>query len=266
MTLTLALWNEAGGVGKTTSAVSLAMVGAIRGLNTILVDLDPRAASTKWIGAYPEEEGMHVGAILAHPAPEGWAEDLALPTSWHQRLRCLPSDRSVANREAERPDGGEVRLRAALQGTSADLVIIDAPNRQGGLLPMNALMASDAVVYAATASEDGVDGIDGASETLAAFARSQELRGSSVIPTELGAIMTAVSDVIVPRVERRSLDYVLEQGIALTPFVPKREAVRQSRVRGEWYGNEGYQNSAVVVDAYTQLLDTIIERMEKSDG
>lgn len=266
MTLTFTLWNEAGGVGKTTSAVSLAMVGAIRGLNTILVDLDPRAASTKWIGTFPEAEGMHVGAILAHPAPEGWADELALRSSWHDNLRIIPSDRSVAHREAERPDGGEVRLRAALQGTSADLVIIDAPNRQGGLLPMNALMAADAVVYAATASEDGVDGIEGASETLAAFARSQQLRGSTIIPRELGAIMTAVSDTIQPKVEKRSLDYVLDQGIALTPFVPKREAVRQARVRGEWYGRAGYERSAVVVDAYDQLLSTILERMNTSHG
>lgn len=262
MTLTLAVWNEAGGVGKTTTAVSLAMLGAIRGLSTILVDLDPRAASTKWLGVTPEAEGMHVGAILADPAPHGWADDLALATDWHDNLRIIPSDRSVTNREAERPDGGEVRLRAALQGTTADLVVIDAPNRQGGLLPMNALMASDAVVYAATATEDGVDGIDGASETLAAFARSQELRGSTFIPRELGAIMTAVSDTIQPKVEKRSIDYVREQGIALTPFVPRREAVRQARSVSEWYGQPKYERADVVVSAYSQLLDTIISTME----
>lgn len=266
MTLTFTVWNEAGGVGKTTTAVSLAMLGAIRGLNTILVDLDPRAASTKWIGAYPESPGMHIGAILADPAPEGWAEELAIPTEWHDNLRVIPSDRSVANREAERPDGGEVRLRAALQGTTADLVIIDAPNRQGGLLPMNALMAADAVVYAANASEDGVDGIDGASQTLATFARSQQLRGSTIVPLELGAIMTAVSDTIQPKVEKHSLDYVIDQGLALTPFVPKREAVRQARVNGEWYGGDNYDRASVVVDAYDQLLTTIIERMNAHHG
>jgi len=265
MTQTITLWNETGGVGKTTSAVSLAMLGAIRGLNTVLVDLDPRAASTKWIGAVPEDEGMHVGAILADPAPEGWGEELALPTTWHDNLRIIPSDRSVAHREAERPDGGEVRLRAALRGTTADFVVIDAPNRQGGLLPMNALMASDAVIYAATASEDGVDGIDGASETLAAFARSQQLRGSSLIPLELGVILTSVSDTIQPKVEKRSIDYVLEQGIGLTPFVPKREAVRQSRFKGEWYGNAGYERADIVVNAYDQLLTTILERTPHHD-
>src|SRR5699024_7375439 len=79
MTQTITLWNETGGVGKTTSAVSLAMLGAIRGLNTILVDLDPRAASTKWIGAVPEDEGMHVGAILADTPPGGSGERLPLP-------------------------------------------------------------------------------------------------------------------------------------------------------------------------------------------
>src|SRR5699024_1750616 len=113
---------------------------------------------------------------------------------------------------------------------------------------------------AATASEDGVDGIDGASETLAAFAQSQRLRGSTFIPRELGAIMTAISDTIQPKVERRSLDYVRENNLALTPFVPKHEAVRQSRVRGEWYGLDHYDRADVVVNAYKELLDTILER------
>lgn len=265
MTRTFTLWNEAGGVGKTTSAVSLAMIGAIQGLDTLLVDLDPRAAATKWIGV-EADEGMHVGAILADESPTGWADELALPSGWHKNLRVIPSHRSVAHRESERPDGGEVRLRAALQGTSADLVVIDAPNRQGGLLPLNALMASDAVVYAATASEDGVDGIDGASETLRSFARSQELRGSSIVPAELGAIMTAISDTVQPKVEKRSLDYVLENNLALTPFVPKREAVRQARFRGEWYGLDHYDRADVVVDAYSQLLATILERTPKHHG
>lgn len=264
MTLVLTLWNEAGGVSKTTSAVSLAMIGAIKGMNTLLVDIDPRASATKWIGV-DVEEGMHVGAILAHPSPEGWADELALPTTWQDNLRIIPSDRSVSHREAEKPDGGEVRLRAALQGTTADLVVIDAPNRQGGLLPLNALMASDAVIYAATATEDGVDGIDGASQTLRAFARSQELRGSSVVPVELGAIMGSISDTIQPKIEKRSLDYVIENDLALRPFVPRREAVRQARARGEWYGLDHYDRADVVVDAYAALLDTIIERMTPHD-
>ena len=45
----LMVYSEAGGVTKTATAISLAMVSALSGHRTLLVDLDPRAASTKWL-------------------------------------------------------------------------------------------------------------------------------------------------------------------------------------------------------------------------
>ncbi|MDZ7931266.1 MAG: ParA family protein, partial [Rhodococcus sp. (in: high G+C Gram-positive bacteria)] len=58
------VYSEAGGVTKTTTAVSLAMVSAAAGNSTTLIDLDPRGAATKWVGSYPDESWKHVGAIL----------------------------------------------------------------------------------------------------------------------------------------------------------------------------------------------------------
>jgi hypothetical protein len=81
-------------------------------------------------------EGLDVGAILGakEDDPEGWAEDLAVPSGqgWHPDLRVIPSSRSVSNREADRDHYAELRLKTSLVGATAEVVIIDCPNRQGG--------------------------------------------------------------------------------------------------------------------------------------
>jgi chromosome partitioning protein len=152
------VYSEAGGVSKTTTAVSLAMVGALMGKQVVLVDLDPRAAATKWFGVEPADRGLHVGAILgADEMPTGWAKSLAVQSDWHPNIRVIPSARSVSNREADRADHMELRLAASLEGLDADIVVIDCPNRQGGPLILSALNASDTVVYAASPNTDGVD-------------------------------------------------------------------------------------------------------------
>ena len=74
----LMVYSETGGATKTTSSVSLAMTAAENGKKVVLFDLDPRAASTKWLGLEPSEEWRHVGAILGNDDPTGWAEDLAI--------------------------------------------------------------------------------------------------------------------------------------------------------------------------------------------
>nr|WP_277552653.1 ParA family protein [Kocuria oceani] len=133
------------------------MVAAAEGRHVVLVDLDPRAASTTWFGVQPSAEGMHVGAILGDENPEGWAEDLAVPSGWHPNLRVIPSARNVSNREADQADHAELPLLISLTGLQADVVVIDCPNRQGGPLTLSALNAADTVVYAATATSDGID-------------------------------------------------------------------------------------------------------------
>jgi chromosome partitioning protein len=69
---TVMVYSESGGVSKTTTAVAIAMIAAAQGRRTVLVDLDPRAASTKWLDVTPSSEGLHVGAILGDDDPQGW--------------------------------------------------------------------------------------------------------------------------------------------------------------------------------------------------
>lgn len=110
---TIMVYSESGGVSKTTTAVSLAMVAAESGRNVLLIDLDPRAATTKWTNVKPREDGLDVGAILADEDPEGWADELAVTSHWTPNLRVLPSSRSVSNREKDSSDHLEIRLRTS---------------------------------------------------------------------------------------------------------------------------------------------------------
>ena len=157
MAFTIGSYSESGGVGKTTNAVSLAMTAANDGVEVLLVDLDPRATATKWLIVEPREAGLDVSAIIGGEDVDGWADDLAVPSpeGWSPHLRIVPAGRKLASFEAQQAQGGEFRLMRALEGTRAQLVVIDCPNRQGGPLTLNALYAADALVIAAKPDADG---------------------------------------------------------------------------------------------------------------
>lgn len=250
------VYSESGGVSKTTTAVSLAMVAATRGKRVLLIDLDPRAATTKWLNVVPTGEGLHVGAILGDPDPEGWAQDLAVSSSWNDNLRVIPSARSVSNREADRADHAEIRLKVSLLGLNADLVVIDCPNRQGGPLTLAALNAADTVVYAATPSGDGVDGVEGARRTIEQFRINRRRLGAPASITEAGIVVGGVKETIMSRPAVASIEELRATGLLLTPLVPDRAIVPEVRLVGEWYGN--YRKGAPVLAAYTEIVEQVI--------
>lgn len=250
------VYSESGGVTKTTTAVSLAMVAAAEGRRVVLVDLDPRAASTKWLGVEPSAEGMHVGAILGDENPESWAEDLAVPSGWHPNLRVIPSARNVSNREADRADHAELRLKISLAGLSADVVVIDCPNRQGGPLTLSALNAADTVVYAATATSDGIDGVEGARRTVAQFRRHRQQLGAPDTLTEAGIVVGGVKETIMSRAAVASLEELRATGLFLEPLIPDRAIVQEVRISGEWYGQ--YRKGARVLEAYTAIAKKVL--------
>lgn len=256
---TIMVYSESGGVGKTTTAVSLATLAAEAGLRTLLIDLDPRAAATKWIGVQPVEPGLHVGAVLSADDPAGsWAWDLSVD-GWVDGLRVLPSSRSVSNREADRVDHAHLRLKLALIGGQSDLVVIDCPNRQGGPLIQAALTAADAVVYAATPSSDGVDGFVGAQATVRRYVRSRELMGAPADLVEAGLVVTGYQGNITPRAQVASVKDLRDTGLLVTPLVPHRAIVQEARTAGQWYGN--YGKGEPVAHAYREVTEKLLKEI-----
>ncbi|MGP6175458.1 ParA family protein [Corynebacterium sp. A21] len=259
---TLMIYSEAGGVTKTTTAVSLAMTAAVKGLDVVLIDLDPRSAATHWIGSVPAEDWQTIDAIIADKSPVGWVEDLAIPTAWNSKLRIVPSSRQLSSREKSTEDQAEIRLSMALQGVVADLVIIDCPNRQGGILTQNALAASDGVIYAARANQDGIDGVSGARESVERFLASRRWIGGDDNLTELGIVVGDMPDTVVPRVATAALTQFEESTAPLLGTVPRRTVVDQSRMTGEWYG--GFEKGLVVAEAYRAIFDQVMVGLDNA--
>lgn len=142
---TLAIVNQKGGVGKTTTAVNLAAGLALAEHPTLLVDLDPQGNATTGLGVqksglYPTVYHVLLGNEPAEKAVRGTG--LAY-------LKLLPSDIDLVGAEIELValEQREYRLRAALEPVvkAYDYVIVDCPPSLG-LLTINALVAADRVL------------------------------------------------------------------------------------------------------------------------
>jgi chromosome partitioning protein len=142
----IACANQKGGVGKTTTVVSVAAYLALDGLRVLLVDLDPQGNATSGLGFDRERLERSVYHLLLD-GTDGDAA-VALETTI-PGLAIIPSDRSLAGAEVELVSipGRERRLRTALRTTqdSYDYVFLDCPPSLG-LLTVNALTAADSVL------------------------------------------------------------------------------------------------------------------------
>jgi chromosome partitioning protein len=168
----------------------------------------------------------------------------------------LPSAPIVANRDADRADHAELRLKISLTGLSADVVVIDCPNRQGGPLTLSALNAAYTVVYAATATSDGIDGVGGARRTVALFRRHRQQLGAPDTLKEAGIVVGGVKETIMSRAAVASIEELRATGLFLEPLIPDRAIVQEVRISGEWYGN--YRKGARVLDAYTAIAKKVL--------
>ncbi len=252
------VYSEAGGATKTTTAASLAMCAAASGSRTVLVDLDPRAITTEWLGVEAHQPGWHSGAVLKADDAAEWIDQVIVMSRWSELVGVIPARRSLANREAEAQDGtaaADLRLRRALAGLDAELVVLDSANRPGGAITKNALNAATRMVYASTPTPDGVGGVRDARDTVRRFVAARTEIGAPAGLVEAGIIVGAYPPVV-PRVHRAGLEQLDGTGLLLSPQVPHRIIVQECRATQTWYGD--YEKGAPVVEAYTQLLPQVL--------
>lgn len=160
----LAITNQKGGVGKTTTAVNLAACLAAQEKRVLLIDLDPQGNATTGCGIFKKDALPTVYQLLLGMAG---LDQVCLKTDFG--FDILPANRELAGAEVELVDIGEreYRLKNALKAGVAtyDFVLIDCPPALN-MLTLNGLVASDAVLIPMQCEYYALEGLSDLVETL----------------------------------------------------------------------------------------------------
>ena len=213
MAKVIAVTNQKGGVGKTTTAVNVAFYLAKAGKRVLLVDLDPQGNATSGLGIDKSNLEITVGEVMLQSAK---MEQAVIATE-HKNLWLVPTTSHLANVEVEIAKGEQkfTRLKSAITSVDVqyDIVLIDSPPSLS-LLTVNGLIAAKYVLLPVQAEFYALEGLGQLLETMKLVRKGMnpglELLG--VLPTMMDS-RTTLSNQVYAEIKKHFADKVFETTI-----------------------------------------------------
>lgn len=177
----VAILNQKGGVGKTTTTINLAAYLAKMGKSVLIVDADPQGNATSGLGVEKQSDATTYQVLLGLLKPEQAVQETLVAG-----VTIMPASTNLAAAEVELMDqvGREARLKQALEGFSYDYVLIDCPPALS-LLTVNALVAAQWLLVPVQAEYYAMEGLG---QLMDVFGRVKQTMNPSL--NLLGVLVT----------------------------------------------------------------------------